>query len=240
MNRSRAQPAFWNDQAKTYDHSWRNPAKSAMSERELILLAEFGGAMHVERALDVGSGTGRILARHLEATDVQRLYGMDASEEMVRTCRSRFAGEDRVAGLVVADLTGDLPFDGGFDVITAIRMLKYAETWRSNIAKLAGLLRVGGILVFSMPNHRSLNRFSRPYGVDWYSTTRDELLDVTRRASLEPLAVRGATRLPYSLYERVGGRLLNRSLEATDVALDRVFGTALGARELFVAARRVA
>jgi SAM-dependent methyltransferase len=156
---------------------------------------------------------------------------------MVRTCRERFAATDRVAGFAVADLAAPLPFAVQFDVITAIRVLKYDAGWRDVVARFAAQLCPGGVVIFSMPNARSLNRFSRPYGVPWHSTTYGELLEVCRTNSLEPLDARGATRLPYGLYERANGAL-GTTLRTGDAVLDRLLGPIVGVREIFIAARR--
>jgi SAM-dependent methyltransferase len=229
---------FWNDQAPTYGDSWLTKAKAAMSERELTLITRLAPETRCERTLDVGIGTGRILYHHLEATPVKRLYGLDAAQEMVRTCRERFRGQDRLAGLAVADLSSPLPFSGTFDVITSIRVLKYARDWRDAIGRFAGHLSPGGVLIFSMPNIRSLNRLSRAYGVEWHSTTNDELRRVVVGSGLEFLESHGATRLPYGLYERSDNPIISTVLQGTDAVLDRALGKIAGVREIFVAARR--
>jgi SAM-dependent methyltransferase len=229
---------FWNEQAPTYGDSWLTKAKAAMSERELTLISRFAPETRCEKTLDVGIGTGRILNHHLEATPVKRLYGVDAAQEMVRTCRERFRGQDRLAGLAVADLSAPLPFSETFDVITAIRVLKYDRGWRDAVRRFAGQLSPGGVLIFSMPNIRSLNRLSRAYGVEWHSTTHGELRTVVVGSGLEFLGSHGATRLPYGLFERSDNPIISTVLRRTDAALDQALGPIVGVREIFVAARR--
>lgn len=230
--------AFWNEQARTYGDSWETRGKSAMGERELALLTRFGNEEGAERALDIGIGTGRVLNHYLTATHVRKVYGMDAAENMADVCRRRFDGEPRLGGIVVGDLSAEIPFLGMFDLITAIRVLKYEPSWASVIGRVADHLRVGGVLLFSMPNSRSLNMFSRPYGVRWHATTTNELRSVCEAAGLDPVVVQGATRLPYSLYERSDNAVLCGILKGADSSLDRLLGRTAGVRELFVAARR--
>jgi SAM-dependent methyltransferase len=229
---------FWNEQARTYANSWKTRGKGAMSERELSLLTRYAPQTRAANALDVGIGIGRILNHYVTATPVQRVFGIDAAEEMVRTCRERFADEPRVAGLAISDLTAPLPFRTTFDVITAIRVLKYDAGWTDAVARLGAQLSHGGVLIFSMPNSRSLNRFSRPYGVPWHSTTLEDLIGACHAAGLEPLESHGATRLSYGLYERSDNAILGGLLRGTDVMLDRVLGPTAFVREIFIAARR--
>jgi hypothetical protein len=116
-------------------------------------------------------------------------------------------------------------------------VLKYDAKWADAVRRFGDQLRLGGVLIFSMPNKRSLNVASRAYGVPWFSTTHRELLDVCADANLDVLETRGATRLPYGLYERSDGRL-GDAMRMTDTALDKILGPVIGVRELFVAARR--
>jgi SAM-dependent methyltransferase len=187
-------------------------------------------------ALDVGIGNGRILEGMLAATKSTRFYGVDIADEMVAVCRERFRDEPRIGELMVCDASGlNIPIDGAFDFITAIRVITYSENWREIVSYLVSRLRPGGVFVFTMPNRNSLNRFSRAYAVPWYSTTRRELRETLEAAGTELVAVTGFVRLPHFMYDREQSPALAGLVTGTDAALGRVLGRELLVRELFVA-----
>jgi ArsR family transcriptional regulator len=100
----------------------------------------------VGRFVDVGTGTGRMLA--LLGADADSAIGIDRSPEMLRFARARMAE----AGLPRADLRqGDmyaLPLDAGSaDTVVLHLVLHYAEGPAAVIAEAARLLAPGGRLL---------------------------------------------------------------------------------------------
>lgn len=229
---------FWDDQARTYARTWEGPGRRDMAQRELEFVSRHAQTTPQERILDIGIGTGRLLEHYLAATDVRELHGVDIAREMVAACRERFS-DARIKGLVVADASSSLPFRARFDFISAVRVLKYSERWRDAIGVIADRLDPFGVTVFTMPNRRSINRFSRRYGVPWHSTTIDELHHTCAEAGLAAIEIRGFTRLPYSLYARTTSALVNAATLTTEGAARSLLGPTALARELFVAARRL-
>jgi len=226
--------------AGAYSASWDPPAKARLSELELDVVRPYvptGGAPAV---LDVGCGNGRVLAAVLAAGGPGlRAFGIDVAEEMVAVCRERFRGESRVAGLAVCDVAADrVPFDEGFALITALRVLKYSENWRAVVTSLVSLLDSDGVLVCSMPNRNSLNRLSRPYAVPWYSATPSELSRALADAGARVIEMRGFARLPYVLYRRLTGPRTSAAVTAAEQLLAAGLGPQMLARELFVVGRR--
>jgi SAM-dependent methyltransferase len=229
----------WERLGRSYAAAWDYPAKQVLSRRELAFIVTQLRTTAARLALDVGIGNGRILDGLLAATESTRFYGVDIAEEMVRICRERFQGEERVERLVVCDVgEGPIPIAEQFDFISAIRVITYSAEWRRIIHDLVSHLRPGGVLVFTMPNHNSLNRISRPYDVPWYSASRDELRAIVVDAGARTVEMAGFMRLPHFLYDRRQAAPLAHLVTGTDAVLGSLLGPERLVRELFVAARR--
>lgn len=236
---SQGERLHWEQLGGSYEEGWQPPAKQLLSRRELDFVGRHLTDADRAAALDVGIGNGRILEFLLSNTSDTVFYGIDFAQSMVDVCRSRFIDDPRVAELRLCDINRDqVPFDLQFDFISAVRVLKYSPTWADGLATLIGRLTPGGTLVFSMPNRLSINRFSRPYSVPWYTTTPAELQERCRALGAPIVEMSGFPRLPYLAYNRAQGRLLT-ALQATERALAVVCGPTLFGRELFVAVRKV-
>ena len=114
------------------------------AEGERVLLeAVPAGA---RRALDLGTGDGRLLALLQRDRPEVLGVGLDFSEVMLVAARERFAGDDRIE-LVAHDLSGPLPELGHFDVVIssfAIHHLAH-ERKRSLYREVFDLLGPGGV-----------------------------------------------------------------------------------------------
>lgn len=229
----------WEDVGAAYTAEWDPPARNRLGERELDFIVAGLRASRGRTALDVGIGSGRILDGLLRRTEETVFAGVDIAEAMVQATRRRFAGEPRVRELRVCDVAREpLPFAERFDFVSAIRMLKYNETWREMVAKLVDQLQDGGVIVFSMSNARSLNVISRPYAVDGPDATRADVRRLCERLDLDVLETAGFIKLPHFLYTRARSPHAARAVLAADGALERLIGGPPLAREIFVTARR--
>jgi SAM-dependent methyltransferase len=224
-NSESANKAHWESVGAGYQAEWEPPAKQQLSEKELAFVARgLAGAPAATRALDVGIGNGRILDHLLSVTTSTEFYGIDVAAAMVEVCRARFRDEPRVRDVALCDVSREpVPFDGPFDFISAIRVLKYSPSWKP-----------GGRFVFTMPNRNSINRLSRAYAVPWYRTSRRELEDVCDGAGLSITAMEGFSRLPYVAYRRATHGWALKAVIGGERALDRALGSTVGVRELFV------
>ena len=98
-----------------------------------------------ERVLEAGCGAGVLAARIAERAG--RVDAVDRSPAMIAQARALHPQAPRVRWL-----TGDLPDPGlpldpaGYDVVTALSSLHHLPL-RPGLARLAGLLRPGGVLV---------------------------------------------------------------------------------------------
>jgi 2-polyprenyl-3-methyl-5-hydroxy-6-metoxy-1,4-benzoquinol methylase len=227
--------AHWEQLGKGYSRAWGTPAKKLLSDAELSFVQD-----HVPqngRVLDIGVGTGRILEGLLE-TPASEIYGVDVASSMVDLCRNKFQDEQRIKRLEVVDLSKErIPYKEKFDLITAVRVLKYNQNWKEIVESLLQALSPGGVLVFSMPNMQSFNRFSR-YSIAYYKTTPSELRTLANRQSAELVDLAGFTRIPDTAYDIAAN---NTALNNLIVGGERLAGKMLGkisyARELFVAVR---
>jgi 2-polyprenyl-3-methyl-5-hydroxy-6-metoxy-1,4-benzoquinol methylase len=99
------------------------------------------------RILDLGCGDGRLLAMLREhGAPGWQLEGLDFSEAAVARCRAR--GFPARAGRV-EDF--DAP-DASFDAVVMMQILEHLDDPRSALARVAALLRPGGVLVVETPN----------------------------------------------------------------------------------------
>jgi ubiquinone/menaquinone biosynthesis C-methylase UbiE len=114
---------------------------AALEERLVGLLAPFAG---VERALDVGCGTGALA--YALAPHVSEVVGVDASEEYVAAARET-APEN--CTFDVADAAA-LPFAyGEFDLVGCLRVLHHVRRPELVVAELARVTRPGGRILLA-------------------------------------------------------------------------------------------
>lgn len=227
----------WSEVSQDYSAGWQSPARQAMSSRELDFVLRHAVRSPATRMLDVGVGTGRILDGLLSVAPPDcEVYGLDVSQEMLDLTKRRFDGDARVKSLRSCDVSSEeVPFDGDFDVITAVRILKYSANWPTVVRRLAARLTPHGVFVFSLSNARSLNRFSRPYAVATHHADVRQVSEICSTAGLDVLDLSGFTRLPYTLYTSARSGRSTAVLLTADRALDAVLGRVALTRELFVA-----
>ncbi len=114
------------------------------AEGEAALLEQVPG--DARRALDLGTGGGRLLGLLSRHRPGIRGVGLDFSEPMLRAARERF-GDDPHITLVEHDLAEPLPELGSFDVVVssfAIHHLEH-ERKRSLYGEVFGLLEPSGV-----------------------------------------------------------------------------------------------
>jgi tRNA (cmo5U34)-methyltransferase len=100
----------------------------------------------VGRALDLGTGDGRLLALVRSAHPAAECVGLDASPEMLRRARQRFSG-DPLVQLHAHDLDGPLPLAGPFDAVVSGLAIHHLEDSRKRelLGEIHTLLTPGGV-----------------------------------------------------------------------------------------------
>jgi ubiquinone/menaquinone biosynthesis C-methylase UbiE len=129
----------------------------AEAEVEAAIQAIIGEAP-IGRALDIGTGTGRMI--ELFAEKAERFVALDNSVEMLRLARAKFAGLPDSASaqghteIMLGDFNA-LPFsDASFDTILFHQVLHYAQHPERAIAEAARVLAPDGrLLVVDFASH---------------------------------------------------------------------------------------
>jgi SAM-dependent methyltransferase len=108
-------------------------------------LAELAGEVAGRRILDVGCGSGPIMADLRDRGAI--VTGVDSSAGMLEQARARLG---TATDLRVVDLAGPLPFeDAIFDDVIASQVLHYLKDWGPILAELHRVLKPGGRLIVS-------------------------------------------------------------------------------------------
>jgi 2-polyprenyl-3-methyl-5-hydroxy-6-metoxy-1,4-benzoquinol methylase len=163
------------------------------------------------RVLDVGCGTGAVLAK-LAAEPTWECEGVDVSEEAVREAAA-FATAAR------AD-AADLPFQAGeFDALLLLDVLEHTDSPRHVLQEARRVTRDGGVLIVSTPNAGSPLRIV--LGKRWhgladethvYFFTRFTLEQLLRASGWAPIAHHTFSSAPWGLgtafeHTRIGSEL---------------------------------
>jgi SAM-dependent methyltransferase len=151
MGRSRD---FWSMQAARW-HQNAEDADSFYARRTALvadLIERHAGGKQV---LDVGCGSGELCG--MLATRGFSVHGTDLSEEMVALARARCHGLVDAPTLRFLPCTEEsIPFDGLFDVVTAIGVVPYVADHHRFVARLARRITPDGLLVVTSTNRLSL------------------------------------------------------------------------------------
>ncbi len=161
--------AFGLDDLRRFNMHWWSVRFYALLARRLL---RRGGG---RRLLEVGCAHGYTLAwleREFETV------GIDVSEYAVGRAR----GNTKASKLYVADIESVLPGPvaaGGYDLVLAKYVLEHLHDPGRALARIAGLLRPGGALLYSVPDTTSPGR--RLKGERWFAIT-----DPTHVSLLDP------------------------------------------------------
>ena len=117
-----------------------------------LLQGVLDGRTQTARVLDIGCGTGDVLAP--VPRGAVSVVGMDRVPEMVREA-ARTHPEDRFA---VGDAQRPPFLRGSADVVTCLGVLEYLPEPQAALGALKELVRPGGRVLFSLPNRASLLR----------------------------------------------------------------------------------
>lgn len=141
--------------AQHYDQTWRVFSQKTLAVTlslfESCLRRAEGKQQQPLRILDVGCGTGLLLAKIAEMLPEAELYGVDASQPMLKQAARLLGGGSRVH-LTQASLPektlDELPFPpDSFDVIVSTNTLHYIANPGVTLKELRRLLSPAGGLV---------------------------------------------------------------------------------------------
>jgi len=155
---------------QTYERAKHIPTGLAEQATFLSALPDLAG----KSVLDVACGTG-FYAREFVELGAAKVVGVDSSAEMV--AYATYVEGKEPLGIEYRQLdAADLPVLGGFDVVTAVWLLGYAEDPAAldrMTANLAANLAPGGRLVVLVPNpDADFDTLAGPYGRYGYDVIR--------------------------------------------------------------------
>lgn len=133
------------------------------------------------RVLDVGCGEGRFTSALVHAG--RPAVGIDVASEPLRRARDRDSGLD----LRLVPVTGPWPLeDCGFDAVWAGEVLEHVLDTAAWLSEVRRVLRSGGAIIVSTPDHGPLTRLALGIGVRrfraHFDPRGDHIRFYTRRA----------------------------------------------------------
>jgi S-adenosylmethionine-diacylgycerolhomoserine-N-methlytransferase len=154
------------------------------------------------RICEVGCGTGRNLVALARRYPQAEIYGIDASEEMLKTARAQVPQRWRDGRIHLRrclaeelDPRGTFGLSEPFDAVLFSYTLSMIPAWRRAVERAVAVLRPGGVLAMvDFSAQRELPAWFRALLRRWLA-----LFDVTPRAELPGYLA--------TLAEREGGRL---------------------------------
>lgn len=184
VKRERAERAaeYFRLNAAEWDQIRSLHTDEAEVERRLLSLLPPG---RIGDFLDVGTGTGRILA--LLAGRVGRAVGLDSSREMLAVARANLeqAGHDNCR-VSHGDMY-QLPWPAAsYDALTIHQVLRFADAPGEVIAEAARVLRPGGWLAVIDFAPHDLEHLRHDHAHRWLGFDDREIMDWYRAAGLEP------------------------------------------------------
>ena len=128
--------------AKSYDSHWLN--RFLFEPSHAMLIKELA-AVSPGRVLDIGCGTGVLLARLAERG--WRAVGLDLCEPMLHEARPRLDGWSGAVSLAVGD-SEHVPFQGRtFDAVTCANSFHHYPHHEAVVREMYRVLRPGGVLL---------------------------------------------------------------------------------------------
>ena len=212
----------YDEVAHVYDERYKDAYKP---EGLVAVLSELARETGAERILEVGCGTGHLLAGLQNVT--ARMYGMDLSHGMLQKARARAgARADARAGrfhLVRGDV-GRYPFpEKTFDMIVCVNALHHFRDPPAFVHNVPGLLRQGGALsVTGMDPRDARNRW---FLYDYFPGTYET--DLERYPSTDTVAEWMDAAGFENIRHRVGERILVPRKGREILPLDKNFTSQL-------------
>ncbi|PIN81090.1 hypothetical protein COV13_02280 [Candidatus Woesearchaeota archaeon CG10_big_fil_rev_8_21_14_0_10_32_9] len=158
---------------------WRNQENRINAEEEFCKLLQLTGT---EKILDVGCGYGDMLGYIKAKYTKTTLVGIDNSENMIKTARSKY---NNIA-FEVADVQ-KLPFkDKTFDVVIAKHMLYHVTNIKKAFKEIHRVLKPEGRLIISLNTLSSKSRANiEKYKQEIEKTSRYKLVQTVTRINTE-------------------------------------------------------
>jgi SAM-dependent methyltransferase len=156
--------------------------------------------------LEVGCGTGFVLAGVRAAYPRARLVGVDLFEEGLRVARERVP--DAEFGRIDV---GELPYEQEFDLVCAFDVLEHLDDDSGALVQMHHAVKTGGGIVLLVPQHKWLWSGADTSAHHRRRYTRRELVARVEAAGFEILSISSFTTLllPAMLLSRASQRFLH-------------------------------
>ncbi len=234
----------WNNVGSAYDNVWYGAAKQLMSTQEKDYITSMVNRYMPKSVLDVGCGTGRILDIYIRQPSITAIYGLDIASSMVAHCNQRFQKEQKIKKIICADIQTEHPFpETTFDIISAIRVLKYNKDWKKMLQTIYGVLNENGIFICTIPNVYSItglkpDTFSAHHLPIQYTTPK-EFARTLEKIGFRIIDIQGFTKLPEVFYTHTTSPVLAKTVKNTETILQYILGSTFGSRILFATCKKV-
>jgi SAM-dependent methyltransferase len=180
------------------------------ARNELVVWAlrtYLGGA---SRFLEVGCGTGFVLAAVHERAPRLEVMGAELYPEGLAVARRR------LPGIPLVQMTAlDIPFVESFDAIGAFDVLEHIEDDEGALREMGRAVTLGGGLLVTVPQHPRLWSAADDFASHVRRYRRDELIAKAERAGWKPVRVTSFVTLPLPMFalSRVAGARRGRAYD---------------------------
>ena len=175
--------------------------------------------------LEVGCGTGFVLAGLRNAFPELRLVGSELLAEGLDVARRRLPDDVELVQLDAAEM----PFEAEFDVVGAFDVLEHVDDDEAALAGMRRAVTAGGGLVLLVPQHPRLWSEMDVVALHARRYTRGDLVSKVERAGFDVVAASSfvSSLLPAMVVSRLARRALRRPYdpvaELTPGPLNRAF-----------------
>jgi len=236
----------WNNCNFKYAYIWTKKARIPMLKKEMNFVMKFITS-NTKKVLDVGCGTGRVLDEYCNQGKDFEIYGIDIAEKMVEICNKKRRECSNIKDIRVCDISKEIvPYDINFDMISAIRMFKYNKNWRQILEKLIARCSRGGIVVFTIPNRRSINRLAglaniilrKDNNYYIYRSSYTELKKVCDNLNYQVTEISSFSKIPDFFYDFSENKVFSSAILCCERLLEFLFGKIMFGKELFIAVKK--
>ena len=162
---------YWNDRAEKYNNlNWVNKNNTL---DDMIMMA---GNTNGKRVLDLGTGTGKVLAEFKKQNPEGIYYGIDISDEM-----TRYIDKDLGFNIQISSMENMHMFeDEFFDVVTARMCVHHSEDIEKAFQEVKRVLKPNGVFIIcegTPPDRHSVEFYTEmfKYKEDRHTFLLDDL-----------------------------------------------------------------
>ena len=206
---------------------------SYLSEIETSFILSSCPIVKNTRVLEIGIGTGRCSS--LLANQGAEIYGVDISDRMLEKAKLRL-GESLI-DFKTKNVQEGIPYPTNyFDIVLCIRALKYMPRWKFVIKEINRTLKSNGILILELSSELSIASLGAKYA-NYFLFDVKEVIRMLKYIGFSVKSLKGGTKLPFILYEKVHSCLLLNFLKHIEKIL-QIFLLFHFSRNILIAAQK--